>query len=71
MYKHSHQSIQDLLSLHSVFQGFTATDGQLSQLKLTISGRPGCTCYINESVQLKTLVKLKMLGHIRASQNMF
>ena len=32
MYKHSHQSIQDLLSLHSVFHSFTATDGQLSQL---------------------------------------
>ena len=32
MYKHSHQSIQDLLSLHSAFHSFTATDGQLSQL---------------------------------------
>jgi len=29
-----------------VLQGFTPTDGQLSQLNLTIIGRPGCTCYI-------------------------
>jgi len=27
-----YMSIQDLLSLHSVFHVFTATDGQLSQL---------------------------------------
>jgi len=48
MYKHSHQSIHDLNSLHSVFlfHSFTATDGQLSQLDLIISGRPECTCYI-------------------------
>jgi len=30
MYTHIHQSIQDLLSLHSVLHSFTATDGQLS-----------------------------------------
>jgi len=42
MHTHSHESILDL---HSVFQGFTSTDGQLSQLNLIISGRPGCTCY--------------------------
>jgi len=46
MYKNSHQSIQDLLSLHSVVHSFTATDGQLSQLDLTIGGRTWCTCYI-------------------------
>jgi len=49
MYIHSNQYIQDLLSLHSVFHGLTTTDGQLSQLDLTISGRPGCTRYIQNS----------------------
>jgi len=34
------------LSLRIVFHSFTATDGQLSQLDLTISWRPGCTCCI-------------------------
>jgi len=49
MYIHSNQYIQDLLSLHSVFHGLTTIDGQLSQLDLTISGRPGCTRYIQNS----------------------
>jgi len=43
MYKHSYEYIQDLLSFNSVL---TATDGQLSSLNLTISGRQWCTCYI-------------------------
>jgi len=42
MYKHSHQSIHDLLSLLSGLHSFIAIDGQLSQLDLTISGKPLC-----------------------------
>jgi len=48
MYKHNNQSIQDLLSICSMFHSFTATDGQPSQLDLTISWRPVCICYIQK-----------------------